>query len=154
MVIGCEQSVSEGKLSNEQNETTYIPEDNVKEQILPESSNTLSFPELGYYESGKYYPFIYAKVNNKYYLHVNIYGRGRGSKDSQTPDTFVLQGNGNGGDFPVGKWVSKKNSNEYLEFTPTRLTRASPFLGELLCTYAIEDGILYFTKIISIYYGE
>jgi hypothetical protein len=127
--------------------------DNKTETPDPVEGEDLSFPELGPYEPSSYYPFIYMTVNDKYYLHFNAFGRGRDSK--QIPDTFILQKDGSEGEFPVGKWINVSNNGEYVEFTSTHWTRYSPytFLGTLISTYTISDGVFYI-KVVSHTYGQ
>jgi hypothetical protein len=126
-----------------------------QEPIEPESSssNTLSFPELGPYNPNEYFPFVYMTLDDEYYLHFNVFGRGWDSK--QIPDTFILQKGEAKGDFPIGKWINIKNNDEYVEFTSTHMTRYSPYkgLGTLLCKYTVDDGIIYI-DIVSHVFGE
>jgi hypothetical protein len=156
IMASCNYSVREyiyDKVKEPESLPESLPVSAVPLKPIEEKSDIPEFPSLD--SSGSnYFPFKYTNFNGKYYLCVNIFGRGHNGVE--TPDIFVLQtASGNGWEFPVGKWMSVKDNEEYVEFTDDQITRFSTYkpLGTLVLSYTIEDEAFH-TELISHTPGE
>jgi hypothetical protein len=127
--------------------TAEIGEDSVAilDTVIKDDGTTVTLPDLGYKNDNFHDEYSFELSPDKTVLSLNIFRRGDGTEylpSDPRCDQWTLQDDGNRGTFPIGKWISTKNSEEFLLFTESVLTRVSPWLDTYRYDYSIEGQLL------------